>query len=87
MLPVSVDADLDQDPETITVDNKKLDFSADVYANIDLDSQTTVDTGDFLLFYHGTFGIVSGEDAAALDSYGRILSVRDNGDGTTIHRL
>ena len=83
MLPVSVDADLDQDPETITVDNKKLDFSADVYANIDLDSQTTVDRGDFLLFYHGTFGIVSGEDAAALDSYGRILSVRDNGDGTT----
>ena len=46
------DADQDEADDTITVDNTYLDFSSDVYANIDLDSQTTVDAGDFLMFLY-----------------------------------
>ena len=84
MLPISVDADTDDAENTVTVENKYLDYSADVYANIELDSQTTADPGDYLVFYTGTFGIDSGENAVQLTGvYGEIVSVKDNGDGTT----
>ncbi len=86
MLPVSVDADKDGDSDnhSITVDNKKFDYSADAYANIELDSQTTVDIGDFMMFYTGTFGEETGENAAELvGMFGKITKVTDNGDGTT----
>ena len=84
MLPMPVDADTDEDENSVTVENKYLDYSADAYANIELDSQTTVDAGDFLVFYTGTFGIESGENAVKLTGvYGEVISVTDNGDGTT----
>ena len=83
MLPVSITADMDESDATITVDNEVLDYSDDVYANIDLDSQTTVDPGDFLLFYSGTFGTTSGSDAAELLSYAKVLSVTENDNNTT----
>lgn len=86
MLPLSIEADLDGDNEnnSVTVENKNFDYSADVYANIELDSQTTVDPGDFLMFYSGIFGIETGDDAAEmLGLFGRITKVTDNGDGTT----
>ncbi|MBR5309665.1 MAG: InlB B-repeat-containing protein, partial [Oscillospiraceae bacterium] len=84
MLPMPVDADTDKDENSVTVENKYLDYSADAYANIELDSQTTVDPGDFLVFYTGNFGIESGENAAKLTGvYGEVISVTDNGDGTT----
>lgn len=68
---------------TITVDNLSLDYSADVYANIGLDSQTTVDEGDYLVFYSGIFGIYEGSSAAQLESYALVTSVAGNKDGTT----
>ena len=86
MLPISVKADLDEDSKnhSVTVENKVFDYSADVYANVELDSQTTVDVGDFLMFYTGTFGVEKGADAAELTGlYGKITKVTDNGDGTT----
>lgn len=83
MLPVSISADQDDVADTITVADDVLDYSADVYANIDLDSQTTADVGDFLMFYSGTFGITEGEDAASITSYAKITSVKENNDGTT----
>jgi len=84
MLPMPVDADTDEDENSVTVENKYLDYSADAYANIELDSQTTVDAGDFLVFYTGTFGIESGENVAKLTGvYGKVIKVKDNGDGTT----
>ncbi|MBR3952005.1 MAG: InlB B-repeat-containing protein [Oscillospiraceae bacterium] len=84
MLPIPVDADTDEDENTVTVENKYLDYSADAFANIELDSQTTVDPGDFLVFYTGIFGTESGEDAANLTGiYGEVVKVSDNGDGTT----
>ncbi len=83
MLPIPSGVDLDEAADTITVDNQYLDYSADVYANIDLDSQTTVDVGDFLMFYSGTFGEESGSDAAQLDGYGKITSVKAKEGGVT----
>lgn len=86
MLPVSVDEDLDgvSGNHSITVENKRFDYSDDVYANIELDSQTTVDVGDFLMFYTGVFGVETGEDAAELlEVFGKITSVTDNKNGTT----
>lgn len=84
MLPIPADADTDEDENSVTVENKYLDYSADAYANIELDSLTTVDPGDFLVFYTGNFGIESGENAAKLTGvYGEVINVTDNGDGTT----
>ncbi len=56
VLPIPVEHDQDTAPDTITLENKHLDFSADVYAYIELDSQTTVDIGDYMLFYTGVIG-------------------------------
>lgn len=83
MLPVSETADQDSNASTITVADDVLDFSADIYENIDLDSQTTVDEGDFLMFYSGTFGVTSGSDAASIKSYAKVTSVKENKDDTT----
>lgn len=84
MLPVPADADLDDSETTITVDDRHFDYSADIYTNIELDSQTTVDPGDFIVFYTGTFGETEGPDAVQMsDSYGKVTAVSANGDGTT----
>lgn len=83
MLPIPTGVDLDEAADTITVENQYLDYSADVYANIDLDSQTTVDVGDFLMFYNGTFGEGSGSDAAKLEKYGKVTSVKAKEGGVT----
>lgn len=77
MLPLPADADQDTAANTVTVENKYLDFSSDVYANIDLDSQTTVDVGDFLMFYTGDFTKQTGEDAATITKYGKITDVEE----------
>ena len=85
MLPIPMDADMDETADMITVENKYLDYSADVYANIDLDSQTTVDVGDFLMFYTGVFGKENGSDAAQLEKYAKVVSVEEKeGDITSI---
>ena len=85
MLPIPIGADMDEAADTITVENQLLDYSADVYANIELDSRTTVDVGDFIMFYSGTFGVESGSDAAKLEKYGKITGVKSGaGDTTTI---
>lgn len=84
MLPLPADADQDTAANTVTVENKYLDFSSDVYANIDLDSQTTVDVGDFLMFYTGDFTKQTGEDAATITKYGKITDVEEKEDLTVI---
>ena len=83
VLPVPQSADTDSDDNTITVENKYLDYSADIYAYNNLDSQTTVDIGDFLAFYTGEYGVETGENANALVGYGKIVQVKDNGNDTT----
>ena len=83
VLPVPQAADTDNDANTITVENKYLDYSADIYSYNNLDSQTTVDIGDFLAFYTGEYGVESGENATVLVGYGKITKVKDNGNDTT----
>ena len=83
VLPMPVAADTDDNDTTVTVENKYLDYSGDIYAYINLDSQTTVDVGDFFAFYTGDYGVESGENAAALTGYGKITGVKANGDDTT----
>lgn len=71
-LPISKNADTDGNPadNSIKVSKDVLDFSDDIYQNIDLDSQTTADVGDFIIFYNGEFG-----QSMTIDSYGKIIAI------------
>ena len=83
VLPMPEAADTDNDANTVTVEDKYLDYSADIYSYMNLDSQTTVDVGDFFAFYTGDLGVESGEGAAKLTGYGKITKVKANGNDTT----
>lgn len=83
VLPMPENADTDSDAATITVENKYLDYSADIYSYNNLDSQTVVEAGDFLAFYTGDYGVATGENAAALTGYGKIMAVKENDNDTT----
>lgn len=77
VLPVSKNADTDGNAynHSITVPVDTLDFSDDIYQNIGLDSQTTVDAGDFIAFYDGVFG----QDMQSI-TYAEITAVKvENG--------
>lgn len=79
ILPLAVSAGWSLSGGTVTVDRDALDFSGDEYADLGLDSLTTVDAGDFLAFYTGELG---GESSAR--GYGEILSVTEAGDEITL---
>ena len=83
VLPMPETADTDNDANTVTVENKYIDYSADIYSYMNLDSQTTVDVGDFFAFYTGDLGVESGDNAAKLTGYGKITKVTANGNETT----
>ena len=74
VLPVPVDADLDgnQNNLSVTLPKYVLSFGEDIYANLDLDSQTTVDKGDYIAFYTGDFG-----ENAQDSGYARISEVSE----------
>jgi len=77
VLPVPNTADTDRDPDnnSVTVEETVMEFSDDKYDPMQLDSQTTVDEGDYLAFYDGEFGV-----DAVVTGYGCITSVRrENG--------
>ena len=82
MLPMPVGADLDASPATVTVEERYLDYSGDFYAQMELDSQTKVEPGDYLVFYTGDLTVTSGENAAERTGFALITKVTDNGDGT-----
>lgn len=48
------DGDADNDAATVRVEN--MTYTDDQYTEMGLDSQTTIDVGDFLAFYSGTLG-------------------------------
>ncbi len=79
VLPIPVEHDQDTAPDTITLENKHLDFSADVYAYMELDSQTTVDIGDYMLFYTGVIG-----QSETAQGYALIEDVEIGADVTVI---
>ena len=80
LLPVDLENDTDTSDTTVTLDNKYLDYSDDIYANIRLDANTTVDVGDFVMFYTGQFGL----HGSQVLGYGRITVVTIGQDVTVI---
>jgi len=80
VLPVSNSADSDGNPNnnSLTVNEAVLEFSDDKYSPMQLDSQTTVDVGDYLAFYEGEFSANT-----HVIGYGCITSV-SNEDGVMI---
>lgn len=84
VLPIDVDENdgttgWQPDGTWVTIDSSLLDFSAALYENMGLSSDTTVDVGDFLAFFTGVFGDPSAQDLA----YGEITAINVNEDGTT----
>ncbi|QTH40696.1 InlB B-repeat-containing protein [Cohnella sp. LGH] len=73
VLPVSVEADTDGDPNnrSITVAHTAMNYSDSGYAPLGLSELTTVDVGDFIAFYEGA----KVEDASRVIGYGRITSI------------
>lgn len=73
VLPVNLAADTDGDPNnnSITVETAAMNYSDSVYAPFGLSELSTVDVGDFIGFYEGTFA----EDGSKVMSYGRITSI------------
>lgn len=57
VLPIPNTADTDGNPHnhSLTVNEAVMQFSDDKYSPLQLDSQTTVDVGDYLAFYEGEF--------------------------------
>lgn len=73
VLPVSVEADTDGEPnnKSITVKHTVMNYSDSLYEPLGLDELTTVDVGDFIGFYEGVF---AKEDFKSV-GYGRITSI------------
>ena len=72
VLPVSATY---QEDGTARVPKSEMDFTDDKYAEVGLSSQTSIDVGDFLLFYSGDFG-----KSATSAGYGKITGVSTDGD-------
>ena len=83
VLPVDVDASektgWTKSGTSVVIDNDKLDFAIG-YEKMGLSAETTVDKGDFLAFYTGSFG----QDDAKDEAYGEIIDITVNGNTTTI---
>lgn len=76
VLPVSRDKMTDGS-NTLTLTESELDFSGPDFADMGLNSDTTIDEGDFLAFYDGSL-----EDGSNL-TYGKITSVQENKENDT----
>ena len=88
VLPVSADADKDTtDGNILTVDEETMIFTDDKYSAMGLGAQTTVDIGDYLALYTGTFDENgSGEDLSTV--YGLITGVsfdEESGEYTIVY--
>lgn len=75
VLPLSMDKDQDGDPDnnSVTINVSDLTFGDDAMSQaMDLDSETTVDEGDYLAIYTGTMGE---NESGTVSIYGEITSV------------
>ena len=80
VLPLSMDKDQDGDPDnnSVTINVSDLTFGDDAMSRaMDLDSETTVDEGDYLALYTGTMG-ENGSGTVSL--YGEITNVLLSGE-------
>lgn len=79
VLPVNIADDEDgRGNNTVQIDMVKLDYSADKYAEMGLNADTTVDVGDYLAFYEGSI-----ETATEL-TYGQITDIAVSGEDTIL---
>ena len=75
VLPLSMDKDQDGDPDnnSVTINVSDLTLGDDAMSQaMDLDSETTVDEGDYLALYTGTMGE---NESGTVSLYGEITSV------------
>lgn len=81
VLPVSkgIDKDGDPDDNSMLVDEADLDFTDSKYSDLGLDASTTIDVGDFIAFYDGTFPEGASGDIQ-LERYVEIIAVTLVGD-------
>ncbi len=88
VLPVPDDADQDNNSDngSITVEKSVMTYTDDRYADMGLDSQTTIDVGDYIAFYSGEFEEKSGngESSSEVKGYGRITSVKTEENGNYV---
>lgn len=77
VLPLSENADTDNDREnnSVTVPVYTMTYTDDRFALAGLDSQTTIDVGDFIAFYSGTLKDDGTVEGGQTERYGEILSV------------
>ncbi|WP_434752918.1 InlB B-repeat-containing protein [Paenibacillus amylolyticus] len=73
VLPVNVkdDTDGESDNHSITIEHIAMNYSDSVYEPFGLNELTTVDVGDFIGFYEGTFAA----ETSKVTGYGRITSI------------
>lgn len=87
ILPVSVEADTDGNPSNnaMTIPVSVMTYTDDHFALAGLDSQTTIDVGDFISFYSGTLK-EDGTLAAggAMKGYAKITAVEKSGESYII---
>lgn len=86
ILPVSKSADTDNDLDnhSITVPVSAMTYTDDKYSDLGLDSQTTVDPGDYIVFYSGPIPEDENDEMTG-GAYARITSVeRDEANGNYI---
>lgn len=76
VLPVNRDK-MTGGSNTLTLPESDLDFSGPDFADMGLNSDTTIDEGDFLAFYDGSL-----EDGSNL-TYGKITGVQENNEDDT----
>lgn len=79
ILPVSKSADTDNDLDnhSITVPVSAMTYTDDKYSDLGLDSQTTVDIGDYIAFYSGEIPD-SESTEMPVGSYARITAVQED---------
>lgn len=82
ILPVNVNADIDGNPSnnTMTVPISAMTYTDDQFALAGLDSQTTIDMGDFISFYSGTLKADGTLESGVLRGYAVITSVQTSGE-------
>ncbi|MBR6223175.1 MAG: InlB B-repeat-containing protein [Lachnospiraceae bacterium] len=78
-----VDLGLDDSDETLELPLSELDWSDDKFAQFKLDSETTLDEGDFIAFYTGTFG-ADGQELVGYEKVTEVVKTGlcDNPNGT-----
>ena len=78
ILPLPADSDLELDDldNTLEVLVSDLDWSDDIYSNIKLNADTTVDEGDFIALYKGEYG---SDNMEQVGSYQKVESIADGG--------